>query len=104
MAYWVFKRHPIQYINKLPDDVLIKFEKFRYINEACAVFLLTSFVFDMKTHLMLGKPTNVPAFQRELMYNFIYRRVSPQELEIILTALLTTYPHPQLNNNDKLQD
>ncbi|TGM55392.1 hypothetical protein EHQ91_10705 [Leptospira biflexa] len=85
-SYWIFRRKPIQIIKDIDDDVLQKFTNIKFINEMFAYSLLQSLVFDAKQPIV-GR--NLDMFRRLMMYNFQYRQINAQILELVIIALNT---------------
>lgn len=85
-SYWIFRRKPIQIIKDIDDEVLQRFTNIKFINEMFAYSLLQSLVFDAKQPIV-GR--NLDMFRRLMMYNFQYRQINAQILELVIIDLNT---------------
>ncbi len=87
-SYWVFRRKPIQWISNPDDDLLLRFPNIKFINELFAYTLLINLVFDEKSRFADSNP-RYKVFRDLLMYNFMYRQLNSQILELVIVALST---------------
>lgn len=85
-AYWIFRRKPIQLIKNPSDEILLSFPNIKYINEVFAYTLLMSLVFD-NSKPIAGDFDKFNLFQELLIYNFSYRILNSQILELVILAL-----------------
>jgi hypothetical protein len=85
-AYWIYRRKPIQVIKNLDDQILYKFPNIKFINEMFAYVLLMNLVFDARQPFV-GR--NVDLFRRHILYNFKYRQINSQILEMLIISLNT---------------
>jgi hypothetical protein len=87
-SYWIFRRKPIQTIRPIKDDLLISFPNIKFINEIFAYTLLINLVFDERRRL--NEPNSRYGIFRDLiLYNYIYRQLNSQILELVIVALST---------------
>ncbi|TGK82277.1 hypothetical protein EHQ24_13520 [Leptospira noumeaensis] len=85
-SYWIFRRKPIQIIKDLDDEILRKFPNIKFINEMFAYILLMNLVFDAKQPFV-GR--SIDLFRRLMLYNFKYRQINSQILELVIISLNT---------------
>jgi len=82
-AYWLFRRKPLQVIEEFPGC--------EFINELCITEILTSAMAAEK-NIPKEIRADSPSFkklQALLFYNFKYRPVSPQSLELMIEAFFS---------------
>ena len=84
-AYWLFRRKPLQ--------VLKNFEGCEYINELLITAMLLSEIAAEKgiTKAMMNENPAYKQFKDLLLYNFKYRPLSQQSLELMIDAFFCGY-------------
>ncbi|WP_411823895.1 hypothetical protein [Leptospira sp. 'Mane'] len=85
-SYWCFRRKPIQILKDIDDEVLDRFPDIKYVNEFFAYSLLMSMVFDSKNPIA-GR--SMTLFRNLMIYNYKYRQLNSQILELVIIALNT---------------
>lgn len=85
-AYWVFRRKPIQLKKLIEDGLLIRFPNIKFLNETFAYMLLINLVFNEKKRYNDSNP-RYGTFRDLILYNFKYRHLNSQILELVLVAL-----------------
>jgi len=99
LSYWIYKRKPL-YISKQIDKNIIKDKPYlQSINEWFCLFIINSILYD------LYKPIFLPVgeksffnFQKLLWYNFCYRVVTPQLIELALVGVETIAGYEKKDN------
>ncbi|XDD43143.1 hypothetical protein AB3N58_01915 [Leptospira sp. WS60.C2] len=87
-SYWVFRRKPIQLKKPIEDDLLMSFPNIKFLNESFAYTLLINLVFDERKRINDSNP-RYGIFRNLIMYNFQYRQLNSQILELVIVALST---------------
>ncbi|TGL25076.1 hypothetical protein EHQ47_03840 [Leptospira bourretii] len=98
-SYWVFRRKPIQLKKPIEDDLLISFPNIKFLNESFAYTLLINLVFDERKRINDSNP-RYGIFRDLIMYNFQYRQLNSQILELVIVALSTNPNKEFLSEND----
>jgi len=83
MAYWLYRRKPIQVIKDFPGS--------EFINELfIATYIITGILAEksLKT-VQVSQYTIFEEFQELLLYNFKYRTITQQSLELMINAFYT---------------
>jgi len=90
LSYWIYKRKPL-YIAKQIDKYIIDEKPFlQSVNEWFCVFVITSILYDLhKPILESVREKSYANFQRLLWYNFCYRAITPQSIELALVGVET---------------
>lgn len=97
--FWILRIKPLQKVKDLAFDAIEKSGLYsRNINEMFALNLLFSMVFNTEERMNQNlKDLKKWNFLCDGIYYFmVYRMVTPQSLELILTALATNQAYPDL--------
>lgn len=98
-SYWVFRRKPIQLKKPIEDDLLIRFPNIKFLNETFAYTLLINLVFDERKRVN-DSDSRYGTFRDLIMYNFQYRQLNSQILELVIVALSTNPNKEFLSESD----
>ena len=90
LSYWVYKRKPL-HITKQIDKYIIKEKPYlQSVNEWFCIFVINSILYDLhKPILESAGEKSYANFQRLLWYNFCYRTITPQSIELALVGVET---------------
>ncbi len=89
LAYWVYKRKPININVTLTKDQIKNKPYLDSINEWFCAFIIISIIYDMKKKIEhgIGDYTRFHEFIKLLVYNLTYRVVTSQSIELALTGV-----------------
>jgi hypothetical protein len=90
LSYWIYKRKPL-YITKQIDENIVKEKPYlQSINEWFCLFIINSILYDLhKPILESVREKSYSNFQKLLWYNFSYRVIMPQSIELALVGVET---------------
>ncbi len=95
-GYWIVKRKPLYLTDNASREVFKKYPLLLEVNEWFAVSLMISIVYDTRKYLQIRNLRKWNEFYRNLHYYFTYRIISPQSLDLIMSASSVEAPHKRI--------
>jgi hypothetical protein len=104
LSYWIYKRKPLHIIKEIDENIVKEKPFLQFLNEWFCIYIINSILYDL--HKPISYPigeNNFHNFQRLLCYNFCYRTITPQSIELALVGLSTKEDHEK-NRSFRNQD
>ena len=100
-AYWVNERKPLFYKIEPDAEILENNPQLNYVNEWFCLDLMVNMIYDSSKQLQ-GLPGECEMYNDmldALHYDFVYRDISAQSLELALLSLEASSSQPRLNDS-----